>query len=360
MGAIAAQWNVALFIFGLMGISGVAEESGAFALVAKHALRLGDGSVRRLFVVLFLAGAVLTMLLSNDATAIVFTPIVYRAVKSRVADVMPFLFGCSFAANTASFGLPFANPANILVIPRPYVLEYLAHLGLPQVAAIAINLVLFLVVFRGRLDGRYDGIAEEEARHPAAARTLLAACLIAAAYVVAMLLRAPLGPVALLGAVAMMCVARVPVRRVLPHIGGSIFIVLAALFVLVDVLGRAGFFGWALRGLDDAMRYGPLAGVAAATLGTAALAALLNNLPVAVGAQFVAAQASWPHVAYGLIAGVDLGPNLLTTASLSTILWLSALRRRGVRVNAFEYARLGILVVPPMLGATIAWLWVVR
>jgi arsenical pump membrane protein len=273
---------------------------------------------------------------------------------------MPFLFGCGFAANTASFGLPFANPANILVIPRPHVLEYLAHLGLPQVAAIAINLALFLVVFRGRLDGRYDG-AEEEARHPAAAaRTLLTACLVAAAYVVAMLLRAPLGPVALLGAVAMMCVARVPVRRVLPHIGWSIFVVLAALFALVDVLGRAGFFGWALGGLDDAMRYGTLAGVAAATLGTAALAALLNNLPVAVGAQFVAAHASWPHVAYALVAGVDLGPNLLTTASLSTILWLNALRRRGVRMSALEYARLGIIVVPPMLLATILWLWAAR
>lgn len=356
---LLSQWNVLLFIFGLMCLSGAAEESGAFALVAEYALRHGKGSLRRLFVLLFLAGAGLTMLLSNDATAIVFTPIVYRAMASRGIDAMPFLFGCTFVADTASFGLPFANPANVLVLPRPHALDYVFHLGVPQIAAIAINLGLFLVLFRSRLRGRYE-TQGEEASHPAAGRTLLAVCGVAAAYVVALVFGLPLGPVAVAGAAATLLAARLPVTRVLRHVGWRTFALLVGLFVVVDLLARTGFFAWTLHGLDVALSHGVLAGVAGATVATAALSAVLNNLPVAVLASYVVAHASWPPVAYALVAGIDLGPNLAITGSLSTILWLGALRRRGVSVSPLEYLRLGIVVVPPMLAVTILWLWLVR
>lgn len=342
-----------------MGISAAAEESGAFALVASYALERGGGSLRRLFVVLFLAGAGLTMLLSNDATAIVFTPIVYRAIANRGANAMPFLFACTFVADTASFGLPFANPANILVLPRPQIGDYVLHLAVPQLAAIAINLALFLWIFRRDLAGRYATRAEEEAQ-PAAARTLLAASGVAVAYVVALLVQVPLGPVALAGAIVTVAVARVPVRRALQHVTWSTFAVLVVLFVLVDALSRTGFFAWMLHGLDDALRHGMLAGIAGATVGAALLTTLLNNLPVAVAGSYVAARTAWPHIAYALIAGIDIGPNLMVTGSLSTILWLGALRKRGVAIRKREYSRLGILVVPPMLGVTMLWLWLVR
>ncbi len=48
--AIARQWNVLLFILGLMGISAAAQESGAFRWIADVALALARGSERRLFI----------------------------------------------------------------------------------------------------------------------------------------------------------------------------------------------------------------------------------------------------------------------------------------------------------------------
>jgi len=84
--AIAQQWNVLLFIFGLMGLAAAAEESGAFAWITAVLLERAGGSRRRLFVLLFVTGAALTLVLSNDATAIGLTPIVYRALVSASAD----------------------------------------------------------------------------------------------------------------------------------------------------------------------------------------------------------------------------------------------------------------------------------
>ncbi|MHB8433774.1 MAG: ArsB/NhaD family transporter [Candidatus Tyrphobacter sp.] len=355
--AVAEQWNVLLFILGLMVLSAAAEESGAFALVAEYAVQRAGGSQRRLFVLLFLAGAALTMLLSNDATAIVFTPIVYRAVASRGADALAFLFGCTFVADTASFGLPFANPANVIILPRPDIIQYLIHLGPPELFAVAINLALFVALFHRRLRGRYDvGVAPRP--EPAAVRTLVVACCIVAGYLAALAFDVPLGPVALLGGLAALGAARVRPSVAAKHVSWSTFVLLAALFVLLDALDRAGFTASALHALDAVTRYGTLASTAAAAVGAALLANVVNNLPVAVASAHMTAQA--PHLAYPLIAGTDLGPNLTTTGSLATILWMAALRKRGVCVSPLEYLRLGAIVVPPMLAVTILWLWLAR
>lgn len=357
--SIGRQWNVLLFIFGLMLLATAAERSGAFAWIAEIVLERAAGSSRRLFVLLFLAASVATLVLSNDATAIVFTPIVYGVVSKRGKDALPFLFGCSFAANTSSFGLPFSNPANILVLPQPHLTSYLWHLGVPQVAAIAINLALFLAIFAPRLRGRYE-FARAAAPLPAAFPTLVAMGCVGAAYLLALMLEWPIGPVAVLGGIATLAIARVAPVEVARHVGWSTFVLLAGLFALFDGVARAGFVTSALHLLESVARYGNVADIATAALGAALSSNLLNNLPVAVASAYIVAAAPPTHLAYPLIVGIDLGPNLTTAGSLSTILWLAVLRRRGIRVSAREYFRLGAIVVPPMLAVSVLWLWFVR
>ena len=356
--AIVAQWNVLLFIAGLMGLSMAAEASGAVEWFAGLLAASARGSIRRLFVVLFLGGAVLTCVLSNDATAIAFTPIVYRTVANVGLDVRPFLFGVTFVADTASFGLPFSNPANVLVLPRPDFMAYVWHLGPPQLAAIAINLAIFLAVFRPSLRGRFE---EEAPRMPAPAAVRVAVVLgcLVVSYALALVRGWPLGPVAAFGAIAALAVAGIRERPAGARVQWGTFVLLAGLFVIFAALARAGIADWATRELTLAAGYGRLAAVAAAAGGAALLSNALNNLPVAVAASLVNAHPEAQAFAYPLIAGIDLGPNLTLAGSLATILWASVLRQHDVRVNALEYARLGALTVPPMLVAVVLWLWVV-
>ena len=55
------------------------------------------------------------------------------------------------------------------------------------------------------------------------------------------------------------------------------------------------------------------------------------------------------HVTGAILIGVDLGPNLSVTGSLATILWLIALRREGEHVAAWQFLKLGLVVMPPAL-----------
>lgn len=357
--AVGRQWNVLLFILGLMGISAAAEESGAFQWVADLVLHQAHGSRKRLFVSLFLACAFVTILLSNDATAIALTPIVYRAVYQRAAgEVKPFLFGCVFAANTASFGLPFSNPANVLILPHAQLFSYIWHLGPPQIAAIAINLAIFLFFFREQLRGQFPPV-DSTAPPGRTTRTLCALSSVGAAYLIALLLRWPLGPVAFLGAVLTLSIAGCSPLAAARRISWKTLVLLAGLFVLLDAVARGGLVQWTLTELDRALRYGTLAVTAISAFGAVALSNAFNNLPVAIAASYIVAHVTSQQLAYPLIVGVDVGPNLTTTGSLATILWLTTLRSYGVRVSFVEYARLGIFVVPATIAVAVGWLWIV-
>jgi len=55
-----------------------------------------------------------------------------------------------------------------------------------------------------------------------------------------------------------------------------------------------------------------------------------------------------------LLLGLDLGPNLAVTGSLSAVLWLQAAHGVGARLSIATYTRLGIVLVPLTLVVTVA------
>lgn len=129
-------------------------------------MQYSRGSARRLFLIIYVVGTVVTMFLSNDATAVVLTPAVYAATRAARVVPLPYLFICAFIANAASFVLPISNPANLVVFgaqmpPLQDWLRYFAPPSLVAIVATYIALRSFLVAKRPfvrkqhRVSGRY-------------------------------------------------------------------------------------------------------------------------------------------------------------------------------------------------------------
>jgi arsenical pump membrane protein len=70
----------------------------------------------RLLTSVYIAGVLVTAVLSNDATALLLTPVAF-AVSTRLGlDPRPYAFACALVANAASFVLPVSHSANLLVL----------------------------------------------------------------------------------------------------------------------------------------------------------------------------------------------------------------------------------------------------
>ena len=119
---------------------------------------LARGSAKRLFLIVHCVGTLVTVFLSNDATAVVLTPAVYAATRAAKVEPLPYLFVCAFIANAASFVLPISNPANLVVFGErmPTLLEWLRYFSLPSLVAILATFALLRFSQRKSPGGRVE------------------------------------------------------------------------------------------------------------------------------------------------------------------------------------------------------------
>lgn len=359
--AVAKGYDVYLFLIGMMLLAEVARQEGLFDWIAGHAARAARGSARRLFALVYGVGILVTVFLSNDATAVVLTPAVYAVARAARVEPLPYLYICAFIANAASFVLPISNPANLVVYGErlPALLPWMRTFALPSLAAILATYLVLRWTQRRALDkplGPAPDIEPLSAAGRAAGLTLmLAACVLVGVSALGRDLGLPTLACGLLSLIAASAIAVRSPLPVLKHVAWGVLPLVAGLFVLVAGLEHVG----AIRIIADwltgheARAPGETAFLAGVAAGVGAN--VVNNLPLGLlaGAAGQAAQAP-DKVMAGLLIGVDLGPNLSVTGSLATLLWLIAIRREGEHVGALRFLALGALVMPPALVLALA------
>lgn len=356
LAAAAKGTDVYFFLVGMMLLAEVARKEGLFDWLAAQAVRSAKGSARRLFLIIYIVGTVVTVLLSNDATAVVLTPAVYAATRAAKVEPLPYLFICAFIANAASFVLPISNPANLVVFGAhmPPLSEWLRYFMLPSVAAIAATYIALRLTQRRALDA---GVAVVDKMPPLTMGGKLAACgivLTAAVLLGASAFGRDLGlPTFLAGTmvtVIVLAIGRQSPMPVLKDVSWSVLPLVAGLFILVEGMNRTGVLPSLARILQNAAEASPHVTSWIAGIGVAIVSNLINNLPMGLIAATTSQAAHVSeHVTGAILIGVDLGPNLSVTGSLATILWLIALRREGEHVAAWQFLKLGLVVMPPAL-----------
>ena len=109
------QWNILMLIFGMLALGIAMEKSHAAALVvdlfASAVSGLGPIAVLS---AIYLATSILTEMMSNNATAILMTPIAIGLAQQMGIDPRPFVVAVMFAAS-ASFSSPIGYQTNTFV-----------------------------------------------------------------------------------------------------------------------------------------------------------------------------------------------------------------------------------------------------
>ena len=111
----AVEWNLLFIIFGMLALGQAMETTGAAHLISSGVTgAVGRFGPHATLSVTYLVAMVLTELISNNAVAVLLTPIAFEIAATMGVDVRPFavavMFGCS-----ASFATPIGYQTNTYV-----------------------------------------------------------------------------------------------------------------------------------------------------------------------------------------------------------------------------------------------------
>jgi len=144
----AIEWPILVLIFGMLAVSIAMRESGLADLLASGLVGAGAGLTPWMMLALvILITSIATEFISNNAVAVLFTPVVIGVAQQLGVDPRPFVVGVMFAAS-ASFATPIGYQTNTLVYNAGnYRFTDFARLGVPMNLIVWIAASLLIPLF---------------------------------------------------------------------------------------------------------------------------------------------------------------------------------------------------------------------
>ena len=379
---VSIVWNIvwdATFTFvALIIISLILDAAGFFAWAALHVARWGKGRGHRLFPLLIILGATIAAFFANDGAALLLTPIVIAILLQlnfSPAGAFALIIATGFVADTTSLPLVISNLVNIVSANYFGIgFDRYASVMVPvNLVSLLATLMVLWLVFGRKIPKRYDvdklSPPHLAIRNPLvfkAAFPILATLL--AAYFVTAPLNWPISPITGMAALLLIATAGrwgrprqqaiISVKLALRHAPWQIVLFSLGMYLVVYGLGHAGLTDYGAAALQWLAQQGNVV----ATIGTGFLSALvasvMNNLPsTLIGALAIDHANVAPNIQelmiYANVIGNDLGPKFTPIGSLATLLWLHVLADKGYRIGWGEYMKIGLLITPPVLLATL-------
>jgi arsenical pump membrane protein len=362
VGSVLAAKSALLFLLSLLALSLLVGKSGFFDWAAIRCARMAQGDAHRLYRNVFIAGAIVTAVLSLDTTAVMLTPVLLVMVKRLKVPAAPYVVLCAFVANVGSLLLPISNLTNLLFADafRQTFAAFAARMILPQLVALVATYAILRWHFRRELPTSFHG---EELPDPSTAipnHSYFVVCIgVLGAVLVGYFLAPLMGlepyvfafAASAVLAIAGLLAGRVQVRTVL-ELSWDLFPFVIGLFIAVQGLENLGIVGISSGWLAE-MRPGSAEKLLTAAGVTAFSSNIVNNLPAALIARSVLLR-SHAHMGTVLAAliGADVGPMITPFGSLATMLVLAFARRDGVEVRPGRLVLLGLWAVPVILVLT--------
>jgi arsenical pump membrane protein len=339
--AASQVWSPFVLVAGLLLVGLVAEGDGLFRAAGYRIAGLAPNAVT-LFAGAAVLVALVTSVLNLDTSVVFLTPVLAHAARSRGHDEAPLLYGCLLLSNAGSLLLPGSNLTNLIVAGHLHVsgAAFFGRMAPAWIVAVAVTATVVGVLERRSLRTGAGGRTEPP---PVALGLGLAAVIVVTILVV--VLRSPALPVASVGIVVVGI--RLATRRERPdQVAGVLGLpVLVGLFGVAVALGTLGR-SWS--GPATLLSHLNAWGTAAVAAGASVV---FNNLPAA---SLLASRV--PPRPYALLIGLDIGPNLFVTGSLSWILWRRAASAAGAHPSVARASFLGLLSVPLSMAAAVGML----
>ncbi len=349
----AVDFDVLVFLLGLMLVVGYLEVGGFFEWAAEWLLRRAR-TPNRLLLGVVVGGGLLSAFFVNDTICLMVTPVLLAALGPLRVRPTPYLIGLAMGANVGSVLSITGNPQNMLV-------------GIWSGASFGGFLVRMLPVALGGLALTYgylrwafradlgEPFREVLATVPVTLDRPLVGKGLAmfGVAVVAWLAGGSLPLVAITVGALMVAIAQRDPAYAIDRIEWALLLFFASLFVVMRGVEQTGAVAWidahAVALAQGSSAWGGATAVSGVML---VLSNLISNVPAVLLWRNTVPTLADPDLTWRIVAmSSTFAGNLLLIGSMANLIVAERAEVRGVRIGFVEYARVGV----PVTLLTLAW-----
>lgn len=359
--------KILLLFLSMTLLSVFLDEVGFFRYLASKTLVLAKHSQVRLFVLLYVVVSILTVFTSNDVVILTFTPFLCYFAKHAGIRELPYLVAEFVAANTMSMTLLIGNPTNIYIATtyRIGFAEYASVMLLPTLAGSLVAFFVLFLLFRKDLRAPAETVELDAtiSDKPELIMGLVAlgTCTLLLAigpyFGLELWLVSLISAAALFASVTFLSILHKRKPTELKHAflraPWQLVPFVLSMFVIVQSLSEAGVTSAVSRLLGEEhsiLRYG---------ISSFLAANFINNIPMSVffcpvlkPLASLGGNAARGAI-FATVVGSNLGAYLTPVGALAGILWMSLLKKQGVKFGYLDFVRYGAAVSIPTLCATL-------
>lgn len=363
-------WDATLSFIGIIILSMILDEIGFFEYAAIKMAKLSGGNGHKMFVYILLLGAVVAAFFANDGAALILTPILLakmKYLKMNPLAIFAFLLAGGFIGDSASNPLVISNLTNIVTAGYFDIgfVEYAKNMFLPNLLSIIASIAVLWIYFRKDIPFKVDVSELPEASSVIKNPTMFKfswffLAFLMVGYFVGDYYDLPISLFALSGALIFLAIAThykaVKPIMTIKAAPWQIVWFSIGLYVVVYGLKNAGLTDIIASWISFLNNSGNATAIIGTGFLSAIISSVMNNMPTIMIMDIAIDKVGYignEALVYANILGSNLGPKMTPIGSLATLLWLHVLAKKGVKITWSEYMKVGLVITPPVLLASL-------
>ena len=316
----AVDWNVIFLLAGMMTIVSVMIPTGGFDWMAYKIAALSKGRQFFMLVLLGTAITLLSLLLDNVTTVVIFGPLIILIAKAQKISPIPYLLGAALLADTGGIATLVGDPPNIMIGSAADITfnNFAIHMAPITLVSWLVCLFMLKLLFKKELavTPAEANMDEVKIADPRLWKASIAILLIMTGFFMAHnALHWEPWFVAVLGMVALVLVSRsVEMDRALEHVEFTLLIFFLGLFMIIGGVEHSQFLQYIGQQITPFVETDLILATILLMWVGAFLSAAIDNIPftaamipiiLGMEAQGIPVAPLW----WGLAMGVGLGGN---------------------------------------------------
>lgn len=382
--------GAAITIIATIVMAMVLESFGFFHWAAEKLAERAKGSGIRLFWYVNLLCFLMTLFFNNDGSILITTPILVMLLNNmglKNHQKIPYLLSGALIATASSAPIGVSNIVNLIALKIVHMSLYMQAAMMFVPATIGLLLLSWLLFLRFKkilpntIPSQVSGLSlpgyhplkpnpvqytSEENRSRFMVNILLFVLAVRISLFVASFLSIPVPLMAVIGSLVLLgwrwVYLKIPPSDMLKKTPWYIIVFAFSMYVIIYGLNNIGLSDW-LTQFVHPMVSGSLLNTSL-LMGTllSVMSNIFNNHPALMIGTLTLTHMNLDllslKVAYlATVIGSDMGSLLLPMGTLATLMWMHMIRKGKVNISWWQYIRITIVVIPPVVLFTLVVLY---